>query len=112
MANQYSGNFEQIIRNRFKCSAKDILLVCKKRGFSYYDAEKFLGFKHVTIRKWAKRFDIKLIPRIKRKEDILSTKKEQDYIKQCKKNDITKNNIFSRSWINNLKFYKSSKAKS
>lgn len=43
MANQYSGNFEQIVKNRFKCSAREILLKCQREGLSYQDAEKVLG---------------------------------------------------------------------
>ena len=108
MANQYTGNFEQIVRTKFKCSAKEILITCKNKGLSYYDAAKFLGFKHVTVRKWANRFDIKLITKIKNKDNEISADKEKNLIKQCKQKSINTINIFSRTWINK-DFYKSIK---
>ncbi|MFV9925178.1 MAG: hypothetical protein AB8U93_06015 [Francisella endosymbiont of Hyalomma scupense] len=111
MANQYSGNFEQIVKNRFKCSAKEILLKCQREGLSYQDAEKVLGFKHVTIRKWAKRFDIKLPPRFRSHDEHLEQKREIAYVNQCKTNKINKTNIFSRCWIN-MNLYSVIKAKS
>ena len=107
MANQYTGNFEQIIRNRFKCSAKEALLKCKEKGLSYYEAEKVLGFKHVTIRKWAKRFDIKLISKLKREKEA-GAKREKSLVKHCKEKAVNKTNLFSKTWINR-DYYKSIK---
>lgn len=111
MANQYSGNFEQIVNNKFKCSAKEILLKCQKDGLSYQDAEKLLGFKHVTIRKWAKRFDIKLPPRFRITEDNQDYGDGKAYVNECRTSKINKSNILSRCWIN-MSLYSTIKAKS
>ncbi|ASG68474.1 hypothetical protein fh0823_14960 [Francisella halioticida] len=111
MANQYSGNFEQIVEDRFKCSAREMLLKCQRDGLSYQDAEKVLGFKHVTIRKWAKRFDIKLPPRFRMNEDSADLNREVAYLNECKSENLTKTNIFSRCWVN-MSLYSTIKAKS
>ena len=60
MANQYCGSFEHVIQSKFNCSAEDALKQCVNEGLTYAEAEEKLGFKHGTIRKWAKRFDLKL----------------------------------------------------
>lgn len=111
MANQYTGNFEQIVKNRFNCSAKEVLLKCQRDGLSYQEAEKLLGFKHVTIRKWAKRFDIKLPARFRFNDDCFGQSKEVAYVNECKSNRINKTNIFSRCWVN-MNLYSAIKAKS
>ena len=111
MANQYSGNFEQIVEDKFKCSAREMLLKCQREGLSYQDAEKVLGFKHVTIRKWAKRFDIKLPPRFRMNEDSADLNKEVAYVNECKSETLTRTNIFSRCWVN-MSLYSTIKAKS
>lgn len=111
MANQYSGNFEQIVKNKFNCSAKEVLLKCQRDGLSYQDAERVLGFKHVTIRKWAKRFDIKLPPKFRMTEDNTDHNMGVAYVNECKSKKISKMNIFSRCWIN-MNLYSAIKAKS
>jgi hypothetical protein len=111
MANQYSGNFEQIVMNKFKCSAKEILLKCQREGLSYQDAEKVLGFKHVTIRKWAKRFDIKLPPRFRLTEESEDNTNTVAYVNECKAGNVNRVNIFSRCWIN-MNLYSAIKANS
>lgn len=90
---------------------REILLKCQREGLSYQDAEKVLGFKHVTIRKWAKRFDIKLPPRFRSHDEHLEQKREIAYVNQCKLNKINKRNVFSRCWIN-MNLYSVIKAKS
>ncbi|AJC49441.1 hypothetical protein IB642_01310 [Allofrancisella guangzhouensis] len=111
MANQYTGNFELVIKDRFNCSAEEVLLKCQKQGLSYLDAEKVLGFKHVTIRKWAKRFDIKLPARFRAQENELrENQSEEAYINKCKSQKVSASNIFSRFWIN-MKLYSAIKAK-
>ena len=111
MANQYLGNFEQIVEDKFKCSAREMLLKCQREGLSYQDAEKVLGFKHVTIRKWAKRFDIKLPPRFRMNEDSADLNREVAYVNECKSESLTKTNIFSRCRVN-MSLYSTIKAKS
>ena len=111
MANQHAGNFEYVVKDRFKCSAREILLKCQTEGLSYQDAEKVLGFKHVTIRKWAKRFDIKLPARFRTSDNSDAISKGVEYIKNCKSKKIDRTNIFSRCWIN-MSLYSAIKAKS
>lgn len=111
MANQYSGNFEEIVKNKFKCSAREMLIKCQKEGLSYQDAEKVLGFKHVTIRKWAKRFDIKLPPRFRMAENNLEKNNGIAYVNECKSNKLSQTNILSRCWVN-MNLYSAIKAKS
>jgi hypothetical protein len=60
MANQYSGSFEHKIKQKFDCSAKEILEKFSQENLSYNDVEKRLGFTHGTIRKWARRYGISL----------------------------------------------------
>ncbi len=60
MANQYSGSFEHKIKQRFDCSAKEILERFAKENLSYTEVEKRIGFSHGTIRKWARKYGISL----------------------------------------------------
>ncbi|QIV96434.1 hypothetical protein EDC55_10490 [Allofrancisella inopinata] len=111
MANQYTGNFELIIQDRFNCSAEEVLLKCQRQGLSYQDAEKVLGFKHVTIRKWAKRFGIKLPARFRTQENqFRENQNEEAYINECRSKRVSNSNIFSRCWVN-VKLYSVIKAK-
>jgi transposase len=111
MANQHTGNFEHVVKDRFKCSAREMLLKCKTEGLSYQDAEKVLGFKHVTIRKWAKRFDIKLPARFVATDNRDVANQGVEYIKCCKSKKTDRTNIFSRCWVN-MSLYSTIKAKS
>jgi hypothetical protein len=111
MANQHTGNFEHVVKDKFKCSAKEMLLKCQTEGLSYQEAEKVLGFKHVTIRKWAKRFDINLPVRFKVNEDTTKLRQGVEYIENCKSENIDKTNVFSRYWIN-MSLHSTIKAKS
>ena len=88
-----------------------MLLKCQTEGLSYQDAEKVLGFKHVTIRKWAKRFDIKLPTRFMVSDNSEAANQSVEYIKCCKSKKIDRTNIFSRCWIN-MSLYSMIKAKS
>ncbi len=58
MANQYAGSFEHKIKQKFDCSAKELLEKFSQENLSYNDVEKRLGFTHGTIRKWARRYGI------------------------------------------------------
>ena len=111
MANQHIGNFEHVVKDKFKCSAREMLLKCQTEGLSYQDAEKVLGFKHVTIRKWAKRFDIKLPTSFMASGNSEVINQGVEYIKCCKSKNIDKANIFSRCWVN-MSLYATIKAKS
>ena len=93
MANQYSGSFEHIIKQKFNCSAEEALQACVNEGLSYNDAEKKLGFKHGTIRKWAKRFGLSL------KVDEDSGSKKEQFINFFKDSRLNQYNILSRSWL-------------
>ena len=111
MANQHSGNFEHVVKDKFKCSAREMLLKCQTEGLSYQDAERVFGFKHVTIRKWAKRFDIKLPARFTATNNDAVASQGVAYIKSCKSKKIDRTNIFSRCWVN-MSLYSTIKAKS
>lgn len=111
MANQHTGNFEHVVKDKFKCSAREMLLKCQTEGLSYQDAEKVLGFKHVTIRKWAKRFDIKLPARFAASEANSVADQGVEYLKSCQSQKIDGTNIFSRCWVT-MSLYSTIKAKS
>ncbi len=60
MANQYSGSFEHKIKQRFDCTAKEILERFAQENLTYIEVEKKIGFSHGTIRKWARKYGISL----------------------------------------------------
>ena len=93
MANQYSGSFEHIIREKFVCSAREALEHCASDELSYADAAEKLGFKHGTIRKWAKRLDIKL-----KSGEPVRMKPEQ-FMRFFKAKNLNKYNLLSRKWL-------------
>ena len=95
MANQYTGSFEHIVRDKYNCSAKEALLECQVDGLSYVEAGEKLGFKHGTIRKWANKLDIKL-----RAGDPPKLRKDQ-FIKLFKSESVNQYNVLSRSWMTN-----------
>lgn len=93
MANQYTGSFEHIIQQRYNCNAKEVLERCANEGMTYQEAEKLLGFKHGTIRKWANRFNVKL------KSSIIETAvKRNSFMKMFKQKSLNKYNVLSRCW--------------
>ena len=93
MANQYTGSFEHIIQQKFSCSAYEVLQRCSDEGMTYQQAEKLLGFKHGTIRKWANRFDIRL-----KSGSISKTVKDDNFMQMFRQKNINKHNVLSRCW--------------
>ena len=93
MANQYSGSFECIIHERFDCSAKVALQECINDDLSYIDAGKRLGFSQATIRKWAKRFNLKL----KAGEPLKSN--PDQFMQFFKEETLNKYNALNRRWL-------------
>ncbi len=94
MANQYTGSFEHIVRAKFNCSAKEILQQCANKGMTYQQAEKMLGFKHGTIRKWANRYGIKL-----KAGTAERAPKRNDFMRLFKNKAMNKYNVLSRCWV-------------
>ena len=93
MANQYTGNFEVMIRQKFNCSARDILIECARKGLTYAEAQDWLGFKHGTIRKWSKRFGLKLRP------GESARLKAENYLLHARKKSINKYNALHKPWL-------------
>jgi uncharacterized protein YjcR len=93
MVDQYTGGFKYIIQLNYNSSAKEVLQNCTHEGLTYIDAAEKLGFGPGTIRKWARRFDLKLNPceptRLGAKE----------FIKFFSEVEINKHNILSVSWL-------------
>ena len=77
MANQHEGSLEHKIKEKFNCSANKFFEICADEGLTYLEAAKKVGgFTNGTIRKWAKRLGIELMPDQPIKvEDLLNTKK-------------------------------------
>ena len=97
MANQYTGSFEHIVKDKFNRSAKEALIECQKNGLSYAEAGEHLGFKHGTIRKWANKLDIKL-----RAGEPPRLRKDQ-FMKLFRAQNLNQYNVLSRSWLNKTK---------
>ena len=62
MANQHEGSLEHKIKEKFNCSANKFFEICADEGLTYLEAAKVGGFTNGTIRKWAKRLGIELMP--------------------------------------------------
>jgi transposase len=97
MANQYTGSFEHIVKDKYNCTAQEALIECQKDGLSYAEAGEKLGFKHGTIRKWANKLDIKL-----RAGDPPKLRKDQ-FLKLFRSETMNQYNVLSRSWLANIK---------
>ena len=95
MANQYTGSFECIIREKYNCSARDMLLDCQKNNLTYAQAGEKLGFKAVTIRKWSARYSI-----ILKAGDIDKTPmSKSEFMKFFHSSSINEYNILNRLWL-------------
>jgi hypothetical protein len=94
MPNQYTGSFEHIIYERYGCSAKELLKNYAEEGVTYIDAGKRLGFQHVTIRKWAKRFGLKLKVATQTKP-----KRSDRFLNKFKESTLNQCNVLSRKWL-------------
>lgn len=94
MPNQYIGSFEHVVNERFGCSAKSLLEGYVDEGLSYIDASKRLGFQHVTIRKWARRFGLQL----KVVRPVKDSKKEK-FLEKFKERGLNQCNVLSRQWL-------------
>jgi len=93
MANQYTGNFESIIQKTFNCSAKEMLQECVSDGLSYTGAADKLGFRHGTVRKWARRFGLKLKPAEPPRLE------KEEFIKLFNEDRMNQYNMLSRNWL-------------
>ena len=93
MANQYAGSFEHTVQKKFSCSAYEVLQRFSNEGMTYQQAEKALGFKHGTIRKWANRFDIRL-----KSSSFSESVKKENFMQMFRQKNINKHNILSRCW--------------
>ena len=98
MANQYTGSFEHIVREKYQCSARELLEQCVDEGMSYADAEERFGFKHGTIRKWAKKFGLKL------HTGTPQHNKEDQLRNLFNESRLNRYNILSRSWFSGNHF--------
>ena len=98
MANQYTGNFEKIIQDKFNCSGKEKLIECANIGLTYQETAKILKFGYSTIQKWAKRYNIKL--KIKKNSQLKSNNfimlNKNKYFSDKRINMI---NILSKKWL-------------
>jgi len=91
MPNQYTGSFEHKIQERFNCSAKNILEQFASENISYFEAEKRIGVTHGTIRKWARRYGIKL-------KAASNMQAQEDYSHYFLTKELNTHNFLSRCW--------------
>lgn len=91
MPNQYTGSFEHKIQERFNCSAKNILEQFASENISYFEAEKRIGVTHGTIRKWARRYGIKL-------KAASNTQMQEDFSQYFYAHELNMYNFLSRNW--------------
>jgi len=82
-----------LYQQKFNCTAKKMLQECVNEGLSYTDAADKLGFRHGTVRKWARRFGLKLKP-----GEPLRLEKEE-FIKLFNEHRVNQYNILSRNWL-------------
>ena len=94
MANQYSGSLEHKAKQCFNCSAEELLQQCADEKLTYHDVEKRLGVSSGTIRKWAKRYGLELMP-------VKQIEIDQEKLAQFRSNSINNYNLLSRRWTSN-----------
>jgi hypothetical protein len=96
MANQHEGSLEHKIKEKFDCSAVKFFEICADEGLTYLEtAKKVGGFTNGTIRKWAKRLGIELMP------DQPIKVESAEYQEKFYANDINIHNFLSRKWATN-----------
>ncbi len=93
MANQYSGSFEYLVREKFSCSAEELLSQFSEEGVTYLEAERKTGVSQSTIRKWSKRFGIELPP-----NEGTPYSPENDLLSLFRAPDMNSYNFLSRKW--------------
>ncbi len=93
MANQYSGSFDFLVKEKFDCSAHSLLSQFASDGITYSEAEKKTGVSQSTIRKWAKRYGIELQP-----NDGSQNTQAQDIRALFQSPQLNIYNILSRKW--------------
>ncbi len=93
MANQYTGSLEHKAQERFGCSAFQLLTQFAEQGLSYEEAEDQVGIADCTIRKWARRYGIRLVCSEQKKQEL-------ERRRQClfKARHINEYNFLSRAW--------------
>ncbi len=96
MANQYMGSFEHVIKQKFQCSAEELLNRFADEELTYVEAEKKIGLSQATIRKWAKRYGVEL-ERGESDDDLSSNVRELFFSPQ-----LNVYNILSRPWLSTV----------
>jgi uncharacterized protein YjcR len=91
MANQYTGSFEHKVKEKFNCSALELLKNSLNEDLTYFDLQEKLGVTHGTIRKWARRYGISL-----RSGSL--PEKEDESQKMFYEDHLNMYNLLSRRW--------------
>jgi len=91
MANQYTGSLEHKVRQKFGCSALELLHQCLAEDLSYNDVQTKLGVTQGTIRKWARRYGVEL-------RSDKTYKVEDDKSQLFFSSEINSYNFLSRKW--------------
>jgi hypothetical protein len=91
MANQYTGSLEHKVRQKFGCSALELLQQCLAEDLSYNEVQNKLGVTQGTIRKWARRYGVEL--RTDKTSQI-----EDDKSQLFFSPEINQYNFLSRKW--------------
>ena len=91
MANQYTGSLEHKVRQKFGCSALELLQQALAENLSYNEVQAKLGVTQGTVRKWARRFGVEL-----RSESTYEV--EEDKSQLFFSPEINAYNFLSRKW--------------
>jgi len=98
MANQHEGSLEHKIKEKFQCSTIEWFESCIDEGLTYVEASKKIGgFTNGTIKKWAKRLGVELMP-----DQPVKVESEQ-YRKEFFAPELNRTNFLNRSWTTNNK---------
>ena len=93
MANQHEGSLEHKIKEKFNCTPIEWFESCIDEGLTYLEASKKIGgFTNGTIRKWAKRLGLELMP------DQPLKLEAAEYQKKFYEQNLNIHNFLSRKW--------------
>jgi hypothetical protein len=98
VANQYTENFKNTLEAKHNKPLAEILRDYAEKGFNYLEVARLTGFKHGTVRKWAKVSGVILKP-VTVFAAVEVERERCAFFESLKMSQINSLNVLSRRWV-------------
>ena len=98
MANQYSNDsFKAVVEAKYNMPIAEVLRRFQCQGVTLKEASKKTGFREITVKKYALRYNCKLTGMYKTKDNCCDIELDELYT-ALRSDRLNRVNVLSRSW--------------